>query len=58
MTWNEYQALRARGRKLLRLRAKGWTWKRIGRQLGVSTQRAHQIWRAIEEKRGPYEGLL
>ena len=38
-------ALSARKEKILSLRRNGFTWQEIGDKLGISRQRAHQIWK-------------
>jgi DNA-directed RNA polymerase specialized sigma subunit len=56
--WNDWQRIRARGRRVLKLRERELSWAEIGERIGVSRQRAAQIWKACVDGKGPYAGLL
>lgn len=56
--WNEWRHLRARGRKIVKLRAQGLGWAEIGRRLDVSRQAIFSTWKKIEAGSGPYQGLI
>ena len=57
LTWRNWRGSRERARRILRMRAEKLSWAEIGRQLGLSRQRAHQLGREIAAGEGPYAGL-
>jgi len=58
MTWKKTRKLRARGRRVKKMKEAGLSYREIGDKIGTSRQRALQLWQAILAGTGPYEGLL